>query len=310
MCYSAQVHAEFKKFVRATGSGMDLDSYIRVYWWGQGKDPGGRRPKVPRGVERDILEHGPPELADLIRRWDAWETEQLTREIFAQRRRVADAERALQARDTKKAREDVRIGGNKLAAAQRRLDSLKGRPGDQDWRIYPGTYAPVIVADGGQRVARLMRYQCRPQGKPALYDRKFPGTYNARRDNLERFWQGQFGHTHGLLVADVFFENVEGPDGNNRVLAFTPRTGEPMLIACLWSHWTDPQGREPELYSFAAITDEPEPEVAAAGHDRTVINLRPAHVDAWLDPAGSNPAALHAIFDDRQHPYYEYREAA
>lgn len=32
MCYSAQVHAEFKKFVRATGSGMDLDSYIRVYW--------------------------------------------------------------------------------------------------------------------------------------------------------------------------------------------------------------------------------------------------------------------------------------
>src|SRR5690606_40570510 len=56
-------------------------------------------------------------------------------------------------------------------------------------------------------------------------------------------------------------------------------TGEPMLIACLWSHWSDPQGGEPELYSFAAITDDPEPEVAAAGHDRTVINIRPEHVE-------------------------------
>ncbi len=310
MCYSAQVHAEFKKFVRATGSGMDLESYVRVFWWEQGKDPLRKRPKVPRGVERDILAHGPPVLADLIRRWDTWEIDQLTREIFAQRRRVADAERALQAKATRKAAEDVRIGSNKVAASQRRLDSLKGQASDQDWRIYPGVYAPVIVAEGGQPVVRLMRYQCRPEGKPALYDRKFPGTYNARRDNLEGFWRGQFGRHHGLLVADVFFENVEGPNGKNRVLAFTPRTGEPMLIACLWSHWSDPQGGEPGLYSFAAITDDPEPEVAAAGHDRTVINIRPEHVEAWLNPDSGKLSDLQAILDDKRHPYYEHREAA
>jgi len=155
-----------------------------------------------------------------------------------------------------------------------------------------------------------MRYQCRPEGKPALYDRKFPGTYNARRDNLEGFWRGQFGRHHGLLVADVFFENVEGSDGKNRVLAFTPRTGEPMLIACLWSHWSDPQGGEPELYSFAAITDDPEPEVAAAGHDRTVINIRPENVEAWLNPDSGKLSDLQAILDDKRHPYYEHREAA
>ena len=114
----------------------------------------------------------------------------------------------------------------------------------------------------------------------------------------------------GLLVADVFFENVEGPDGKNRVLAFTPRAREPMLIACLWSHWTDPKGLEPDLLSFAAITDEPEPEVAAAGHDRTIINIKPEHIDAWLNPDPANLAALHAIFDDKRHPYYEHREAA
>lgn len=309
MCYSAQVHKEFKQFVRSTGARMDIDAFVRLYWWKEGRDPR-KRPKVPRAIERQLLEGGPPELADLIRRWDAWEVDQLTQELFIQRRRVADAERALQAKDTKKAREDVRIGANKVAAAQRRLDTLKGKVSDQDWRIYPGVYGPVIVTEGGQRWVRPMRYQCRPAGKPAVYDRKFPGTYNARRDNLEGFWGGLFGHHHALMVADVFYENVEGPDGKNQVLAFTPRTGEPMLIACLWSRWTDQTGGEPELLSFAAITDDPEPEVAAAGHDRTIINIKPEHLDAWLSPDPQRLDALYAIFDDKQHPYYEHREAA
>jgi putative SOS response-associated peptidase YedK len=63
-------------------------------------------------------------------------------------------------------------------------------------------------------------------------------------------------------------------DGKNQVLAFTPRHGGPMFIACLWSHWTDPTGKEPDLLSFAAITDDPEPEVAAAGHDHTITAVR------------------------------------
>ena len=92
-------------------------------------------------------------------------------------------------------------------------------------------------------------------------------------------------------------------------LQFAPRTGDDMLIACLWSHWTDPAGKLPDLDSFAAITDAPEPEVAAAGHDRTIINLRPEHVDAWLAPGGDT-AAMQAIFDDKRHPYYEHRKAA
>lgn len=307
MCYSAQVQAEYSKFRRETGADMDLDSYIRIFWWQEGKAP--RREKVPRALERDILEHGPIELADLIRRWDAWETDKLTQELFAQRRRVADAQRALQAKDTKKARENVRIGTNKVEAAQRRLDVLKGLPSDQDHRIYPGTYCPVLVSEGGKLVVKLMRYQCRPAGKPALYDRKFPGTYNARRDNLEGFWGDLFGRQHGIMIAHRFYEHVE-VDGENKILEFVPRTGEPMLVACVWSHWADPQGVESELLSFAAVTDDPEPEVAAAGHDRTIINIKPEHMEAWLNPDRARLDALYAIFDDRQRPYYEHREAA
>ena len=68
-------------------------------------------------------------------------------------------------------------------------------------------------------------------------------------------------------------------------------------------------GQELGLLSFAAITDMPEPEVAAAGHDRTIINIKPEHVDAWLNPTG-NLAALEAIFDDKAHPHYQHRKAA
>ena len=80
-----------------------------------------------------------------------------------------------------------------------------------------------------------------------------------------------------------------------------------MLVACLWSRWTDPGE---DLLSFAAITDEPPPEIAAAGHDRCIIPIKPEHVEAWLNPDPRNLAALHAILDDRERPYYEHRLAA
>ena len=311
MCYSAMVYAEHKKFLRETGSGMDVDSYVRIFWLGEGRDPfKEKRPRVPRALERDILKNGPEELASFIRQWDAAETTLLEKEVFTQRKRVADAERALQSKVTKKAQEDVRIGGNKMKNAMRRLADLKATESkDRDFRIYPGSYCPVIVLENGKRVTKLMRYQCRPAGKPSKNDALYPGTYNARRDNLDGYWKGLFGVTHGLMVCTRFYENVEGEDGANKVLEFEPKTGEPMLIACLWSHWTDPKGKEPDLLSFAAITDDPEPEVAAAGHDRTIINIKPEHVEAWLDPQG-DIAAMQAIFDDKRHPYYEHRKAA
>lgn len=308
MCYSAQVYAEYRSFRREFDAELDLDSYLRLFWWNVGDDPS-QRPKVPRALEREILEHGPDVVAEDIRQWDAWEVDRLTKEVFAQRRRVADAERALLKRETKKSREDIRIGGNKVKAAQRRLDTLKGKQNDLDHRVFPGVYCPVLVVEDGRRVVKLMRYQCRPAGKPAFYDRKYPGTYNARRDNLEGFWKGLFGLQHGVMVATRFYENVT-VDGENKRLEFTPRTGEPMLVACLWSKWQDPKGEEPDLLSFAAITDEPEPEVAAAGHDRTIINIKPEHLDEWLAPDLNDLASLYAIFDDRQHPYYEHRIAA
>ena len=192
-------------------------------------------------------------------------------------------------------------------------------PKDRDSRIFPGHYAPVMGMEGGRRVVKPMRYQCRLAGKPAFYDTKFPGTYNARRDNLEGFWKGLFGYSHGVLVLNAFYENVnrhrvegrellDGEPVENLVLEFKPRPAQDMLVACLWSRWIGPGA--PELLSFAAITDEPPFEVAAAGHDRCIIPIRPENVEAWLNPDPGNLAAMYAILDDRERPYYEHRLAA
>ena len=69
------------------------------------------------------------------------------------------------------------------------------------------------------------------------------------------------------------------------------------------------EGIELDLVSFAAITNEPEPEIAAVGHDRTIIKIRPEHLDAWLNPFG-DLGAMYSIFDVKQHPYYVHREFA
>lgn len=310
MCYSAQITAAYQKLVRMTGATLSLQEFAALY----AHDPGKKRPKTPKAMD-DAFRAGasPGELAVWaeVEQWNRAEATILEQELFANRKRLADAERSLQVKETKKAREDVRIAGNKIERAKARLADLQRvEPKDRDSRIFPGVYAPVIVSEGGKLVIKPMRYQCRLAGKPANYDQRFPGTYNARRDSLEKFWAPAFGHTHGLLVVDTFYENVEGPDGKNQVVQFTPRTGEPMLVACLWSHWKDPAGKEPDLLSFAAITDDPEPEVAAAGHDRTIINIKPEHVDAWLNPDPANLAALYRIFDDKRHPFYEHRLAA
>ena len=98
------------------------------------------------------------------------------------------------------------------------------------------------------------------------------------------------------MVVESFYENVRLHDGHRELapgeeeksgLQFTPEPAQSMLVACLWSHWIDP--KEPDVRRFAAITDEPPADVAAAGHDRCIVNLKPEHVEAWLTPEGRTP---------------------
>jgi len=307
MCYSAQIRADYRKYLKLFGADIGIEEFFDIFWRRR-SDP---RIKIPKALEAAFAEpanDAERRIKSCIDEFAAQQTVKLEQDLFAQRKRLADAERALQHRATKAAAESRRIATDRIAAILGRLGDLRRTdPVDDDARIFPGHYAPVLVMENGRRVVKPMRYRCRPAGQPAFHDTKFPGTYNARRDSLEGFWKSLFGYSHGILVIDAFFENV-ARDGSNVVLEFRPRPPQDMLVACLWSRWTAPG--EPELLSFAAITDDPPAEVAAAGHDRCIVPIRPEHIDAWLNPDPANLAAQYAILDDRARPHYAFRLAA
>lgn len=208
-------------------------------------------------------------------------------------------------RSRRKRREDERIATKKIDDFTTKIDALKGSDLiDEDYQIFPFHYAPIIVHEGGQNRIVLARYHCRQPGQSAFIDRKFPTLYNARRDNIEKYWAPLFGKSHALVIMGAFFENV-GRNGKNAVLQFVPKPPRPMFVAALYSRCRDEETGE-ELVSFAAITDEPPPEVAAAGHDRCVVNLKEQNVKAWLTPQGRTATDLQLLLSDLNRPYYEH----
>jgi len=319
MCYSALIWQDYRQYVRHFGAVIGIKEYVALFWARK------NNPKllIPKAMEASFAHPQSEDEARIKALCDEFAAEQALKfeqEIFEQKTRLADAERKLQVKETKGALENKRIATSKIEQRMRWLSDLKRTElRESDSRIYPQFYAPVMVMENGQRVVKPMRYLLRRAGKPASEDLTYSGGFNARRDNLQKFWKGQFGFTHGVTVAQAFYENVnrhrlEGRELRDKeevesvTLEFKPQPTQNMLVACLWSHWTSPDGKD--LLSFAAITDEPPLEVAAAGHDRCIIPIKPENVDAWLNPNANDMKALYAILDDRERPYYEHRMAA
>jgi putative SOS response-associated peptidase YedK len=268
--------------------------------------------RIPRAIERwfdDPKTDAERKVKSLIDEYRNSEIAKLEREAFTQKKRLADAERTLASKPTKAAAESKRIATNKIDSALTRLDRLKAtKPHPAEARIFPMHFAPIVMQEGSRRVMRLARYHCRRPGEHPGVDRQLPGLSNARRDSLGKYWKNLFAVSHAVMLTESFFENVER-DGKNVVLHFNPKPAGTMMIACLYSEWRDAQGGSP-LLSFAAITDEPPAEVAAAGHDRMIINLKPEHLQAWLQPQGKSSEELQQVLSDRQMPYYEHEVMA
>ena len=315
MCYSAQVIQMARKLHRQLGIRLDYNEIERLFFR-RLDDPS---VVISRGFEANFDDPATDQERRIKGAIDEHRTRsaaKFEKDLFTQKTRLVTAERSLLGKETKKAREDVRIATKKVETLSTKLSRLRStEPNDEDNRVFPFVFAGVIVKKDGQNLLTPMRYHCRPAGKPAFYDRQFPGLYNARRDNLERFWGEQFGSHHAILVVDSFYENVKrhamehrqlvaGEQEENVVLQFKPEPAQTMYIACLWSHWTDP--KEPDLRGFAAITDDPPADIAAAGHDRCIINLKPEQVDAWLTPEKRSPQELQAILSDRAVPVFHH----
>lgn len=319
MCYSAQVWSDFRRYQRAYGAHVDYQSFAELLRRRQQ----GERLLLTKGMT-DAFKWPTPdgaeeeECRDLVLAYEAMLVPQLHEKIEAQRQRLTKAEARLAVKQSKSASEDLRIATNNISDLQRKLADIERRePLARDDRIFTNYYCPVLTLDeDGDQVVRPMRFLCRPEGKPAFFDTKFPGTYNARRDSLGGFWKGLFGQTHAVVVMEAFFEHVKrhrlerrelapGEAEQDVVLRFSPDSGSPLPLACLWSHWT---GQGADLLSFAFITDEPPAEVAAAGHDRCPIALKEENRLAWLSAPGATLTAYDGLLEDKDSSHFGHQE--
>ncbi|HZR37265.1 MAG TPA: SOS response-associated peptidase family protein [Nevskia sp.] len=312
MCYSAQCWANWRKYRREFNSRISIADFAELYGYKRRAAAAGVKVRTPKGMDDAFRDPQTPEEAGIwaiIEELNKSEAEAKQREFFEQRTRHVDAQRKLQAKVTKKAENDLRVSAKKMDDARLKLEDLRRtEPADRDSRIFPFWWAPVMVLEAGELVVKPMRYHCRLEGWHAGMEGKY-GTYNARRDSLAKTWKKQFGYQHSVMVVNRFYENVDR-GGENVVLEFNPRPAHDMLVACLWQRSIGFGDELPAFYSFAAITDEPPEEVAAAGHDRCIVPIKRENLMAWLDPDPARLDDLQAILEDRDRPYYEHRLAA
>ncbi|MEO8062399.1 MAG: SOS response-associated peptidase family protein [Pseudomonadota bacterium] len=302
-------------YLREYDAVLDVATFERLFWERVNSPQSGVR--FPLAIDRYFLQprnDGEQRVKAAIDAYRAIKIPEWEQEIFKQRKRHADAQRALSTKHTKKAESDLRVSSRKVEQLKGWLNGVKSmedKPGDV--LVHPMNYAPVLVQTERGRMLTAMRYHCRLAGKPASIDRQLPTLYNARKTSLEDWWASVFGSKHAVFVITGFRENVKrhdmehrnlapGEEAENIVLQFRPREGHDMLVPCVWDHWQ--QGQE-SLNSFALITDEPPEEVAAAGHDRCPINLTRFAAEAWLAPHSATRSALFDLLEQRQRPYYE-----
>src|SRR5262245_49782738 len=121
MCYSAQIQAAYLRYLRETGAEMDIDQFVEIF----GARVSDSSIRIPRAVERWFEEpknEGERKIKAFIDQYNATETTKLEREVFAQKKRLADAERVLASKPTKAAGESKRIATDKIEKAITRLD--------------------------------------------------------------------------------------------------------------------------------------------------------------------------------------------
>src|SRR6478736_2082221 len=99
MCYSAQVRASYRKYVREFGADVSLKQFFRTYWLrSQGAQI--RIPKAMDAAFADPENDEERQIKSLIDAYDGEQRTKLEQELFKQRKRLADAERALQTKTT------------------------------------------------------------------------------------------------------------------------------------------------------------------------------------------------------------------
>lgn len=305
------------------GGVLDLKAFVKTFW--ERKKSGDWVRKVPKALRQAFAQPRNAEEAEINAiaiDADRDARAMLEQEVAEQTARLLKAHAVLASpKPTKKAENDQRIATNKIAAASAKLEDLD-KPGGADGlgRIWPGSFCPVLIRahETGDRTIVPMRYRLRLPGWTLKDEAIKPGTYNARRDKLSTVWKKVFGYNHGIAVAEHFYESVAlhrlqgrdlvpGEREQSVEIRFEPEPKQELYLACLWRYVEPEQDEDGAgFYSFAIVTRDPPAEIAAAGHDRCVVAIKPGNLDAWLNPDPRNLSAMYAILDDPIDAYYQH----
>ncbi len=165
----------------------------------------------------------------------------------------------------------------------------------------------------------------------------------------KRFWSEAFGVNHGIIVLKGFYEwvavkdlvktgvvtidqirakfeqeseerkqkilsqgkkyaptktELKDPIFRNIIIEFRPDISEDLVVPVIYN--TNKEGTD---YGFAIITDEPTPEIQAAGHDRMPINLSRNAIEDWLHPQGKSFEQIDLLFDVKEKEKFSYKIA-
>jgi hypothetical protein len=140
MCYSAQIQADYRKFLRTFGAIMNIGEFARLFFE---RAEGVSKAKVPKAMEDAFAEpqtDAEREIKAFIDKFNTAQTSKLEQDLFKQRKRLADAERTLQTKVTKAATESQRIATDKIAWNLGKLEDIQRTTPKRAIRAYsPGT---------------------------------------------------------------------------------------------------------------------------------------------------------------------------
>jgi hypothetical protein len=149
MCYAAMVRADLAACAREYDAFLDTDMFERLFWERVNNPRAGIR--FPLAIDRYFLlprNEGEGRVKAAIDAYRAVKIPEWEAEIFKQRKRHGDAERALKTKHTKKAEADLGISSRKIDQLKGWLEGMKtadNKP--DDVVVHAMNYGPVIISN-------------------------------------------------------------------------------------------------------------------------------------------------------------------
>lgn len=308
MCYSAMIEADMRKLERRFGAKIDWDNFEEAF----NMRAKYKMAMIPSAIDTYFIQNAETalqkRLAKMAKTHYMMEIEKFSKKLKKYENDVKELEAKLNSgskakglkEKVRKRRETVEWHKEKISYYEKIEE--QGAP-----RVFPNFYTPVIMKDKTGCWIRLMRYHLCPKSGKELTPFKY-NLFNARKDRLldSRTWKHIFGKQHAIFPFYRFYESIEGKSGEAKIIYFEPETKDLMWSASLFERSKTTEGN---LWSFAAITDEPPPEVAEAGHDRCPVFLNEDHFEQWLEPKDLSQNDLLALLESVVVTYFTHSAA-